>query len=133
MNQGAPAQTETPPVSDNTSDLPSTCDLPVQGQEELYMVRAPPVPYADRSLERNRPGWQTRKPLVCYRCYVKNKHIAPNCDEDPYNFATIVRNFEALTPEERQGVPTNSYDLAKRCVEAGISPASDPSPPGPKN
>ena len=99
----------------------------------MYMVRAPHVPHADRNMERNRPGWKTRSPLVCYRCFVVGKHISPRCDADPYDFESIVRNFEALKPEERQGVPTNSYDLAKRCADAGITLAPNQDQSGSKN
>ena len=138
LQNGQAALTEPQPVSDNTSDLPSTCDMAGQSDhahDHLFMVQAPHVPHGDKQLERNRPGWKAKPPLVCHTCFVKNKHISPDCNANPFDFALIVRNYEALTPSERSLVPSSAYYLAKRCLEAGASPASNnnPNPNSPKN
>ncbi len=55
MGQGNQASTVTQPVSDRTSDLPSTQYL--EGHhEELYMVSPPHVPHSDNRTDKNRPG-----------------------------------------------------------------------------
>ena len=134
LNQGAHTPTGTQPVSDNTSDLPSTCDLsinpPVEG---LYMAQAPRVPHSDRRMERNRPGWKAKPPLICYKCFVKDEHISPDCKVDPLDFATVVTNFEALSPEEQALVPngTGAYQFAKRCLGSQINNSANQA--GPKN
>ena len=96
------------------------------------MVRPTYVPHGDKPLERSRPGWKASPPIVCYTCFEKQKHVSPDCAQDPLDFALIVRNYEALTPAERQGVPTGAYQLAKRCLAAS-KPAANTEKAGPKN
>ena len=129
MGGGAHAPTEQQPVSDNTSDLPSTRDLDV-GREEAYLMRAPRVPHSDRQTERNRPGWKSREPIVCYSCFAKD-HISPDCNTDPLDFSTIVSNYEALTPHEQSLVPNGAgtYQMAKRCLAACTNQPANPTRP----
>ncbi len=133
MGAAAHSQTGTIPVSDNTSDLPSTQDGGQTRQEELYMVQAPRVPHSDHHTNRNRPGWKTSNPLVCFKCFAKNECIATNCTADPLDFARTVRNYEALTPQEQALAPNGvgTYQLAKRCLAA--SQATPEAPTGSKN
>ncbi len=130
---GNPSPTSTVPVSDNTSDLPSTQDLEGGNGEELYMVRPPRVPFSDRHTDKARPGWKAKNPLVCFSCFVKDNHIAPDCTADPLDFALVVHNYEALTPQERMLAPNGlgTYTLAKRCLAA--SQATPANPTGSKN
>ena len=121
------------PVSDNTSDLPSTRDLDGEPREEAYLMRAPRVPHSDAMTNRNRPGWKTNDPFICYVCFVKNEHIAPNCTADPLYFANVVHTYEALTPHERSLVPNGlgTYQFAKRCLAASQKQPTNPT--GSKN
>ena len=132
LGQGQSASTATQPISDHTSDLPSTRDL--EGpQEELYMVRPPPVPHSDRRTDRNRPGWKSNNPLVCFSCFELDDHVSPNCKADPLDFGLIVRNYEALTPQQQALVPNGvgTYQLAKRCLAASHAKTNNPT--GSKN
>ncbi len=121
------------PVSDNTSDLPSTLDAEGAQQGELFMVQPPKLPFSNGQTERNRPGWKSADPLICYGCFAKNDHIAPNCQADPLDFSLIVQNYESLSQREQALVPNGvgTYHLAKRCLAA--SQAKNPNPTGPKN
>ena len=70
------------PPSIATNELPSTDessyqDIP-ENEQLLYtqVTRPPALRYNDRRNNLNRPGWISRPNIVCYQCYVVNKHVS---------------------------------------------------------
>ena len=114
-----------------TSELPSTEPSIQQAYLEedqlLYTqtTKSSAIRYGDRQSSRNRPGWITKPRLVCYHCYVANKHVSPDCDLTLDNLHQTIDNYESLTEEERERVPRIAYNMAKQ-LEKGVG-ASEPS------
>ena len=68
--------------------------------------------YSDNHTAGNRPGWIQRFPIICYACYAKG-HTSPKCTLRAADIKQIVINFEALTDEEKEGVPDTAYKTAE--------------------
>jgi len=110
-----------------TSDLPSTIDA-TQREEILAFGTAKPsrINYQDRNTSRNRPGWITsQKKLICYQCYAVDQHVSPDCQIQFSDLGTIVSNYEALSEQDRQGLPKMAYTMAKQLL-AGAKPNGQP-------
>lgn len=83
---------------------------------------APGVPFADRRTQALRPGWVDRNPkpgqgrgmgsakkqLICHICYALG-HISPECNLSLRELYQVVRNYLALTEEQKSMVPILSY------------------------
>ena len=97
------------------------------------------VPYLKGQAAAGRPGWvdtrqrarvstpnpttgtqsRPQSKVICYGCY-KSGHILPECQEDwETSFDVIMGNYHALTPEEKQVVPKDSY-LRCKFYKAGM-------------
>ena len=129
------------PYSDDTSELPTT--VPSQQDNEagtdpsLYMTprSRPPTPGAktlrpqrmnfNDHASRRRPGWEAPRDhprpsspgpvarIICHVCYVKNDHIAPDCNLPLKDQLQVVRNYTALTAEEKSRVPATCFNRAR--------------------
>lgn len=127
------------PTSVATSELPSTIDFHDQdtlGQnsEQLYytsQVKPSRIPYGDRRSNLSKAGWVSQQPLICYHCYEKNTHVAPECDKTRNELPVIIRNYESLTDEERSIVPKTAYSMAKQFLKSdGIPHPPNTQPTG---
>ena len=63
-----------------TTDLPNTSDLDSRSSEQedlLTMGTARPakLSFGDWRTQKSRPGWQIKQQIICYQCYVVNKHM----------------------------------------------------------
>ena len=62
--------------------------------------------------------------LICYHCYDKG-HGAPTCLLSFREMHRVLRNYEALSPMERLGIPSTSYMKVKNWFDS--QKASTPS------
>ena len=100
---------------------------------------APHLPMEDKGTAFRRPGWTGRPPargpprspypwkkhsLVCYHCHEKG-HGAPTCLLTFREMHQVLKNYEALPPMERLGLPSTSYLKVKQWFESQT--ASTPS------
>ena len=100
---------------------------------------APRLPMEDKATAFRRPGWTGRPPargrqkspypqkkhgLICYHCYEKG-HGAPTCLLSFREMHRVLKNYEALSPMERLGIPSTSYLKVKQWFESQT--ASTPS------
>ena len=67
--------------------------------------------------------------IICHVCYVRDKHIAPQCDLSLRELASVVSNYDGLTAEEKSRVPAHSYVRAKAALKAE-SNMDTPAPSG---
>lgn len=128
---------ETDPLpSVPTSELPSTeegqveppngdteADPMLYGERRMVsFVPAPRVPYQPPGVNRQRPGWvdprnRSEPPprgqdVICHSCYGR-AHFANECTHPFRESATIVRNYEQLSAEEKLTTNPRSYEAAK--------------------
>jgi hypothetical protein len=106
------------------SGIPSTvddaADAVLYGERHIL---APRLAHAGPMTRNARPGWvdrptymarQQRDPLsrlICYVCYGVG-HIASQCTCSVRDMASVKRNYEALTREEKERVPPDAYQRA---------------------
>ena len=116
----------TPGASDLTDDLPTTLGssshTPTGVTDQLLtMDQAKPayIPHTDRRTNYTRPGWMVKQKIICYQCYVVDKHIAPKCDLTLAQLDQVVRNYESLTTDDKSRVPSSAYKLAKQFISQG--------------
>ena len=128
------------PSTVHTDDLPMTEDLMVEDpQGELFAMNVIRPPSIRGGNARNRPGWVNRRDTVCYQCYAVNVHIAPDCDLQIHELDKVVKNYEALSPANRELVPKAAYSMAKHFTRVnGATPLLNPTndggaPSSPKN
>ena len=94
-------------------------------------VPAARLPYQTPALRAIRPGWvdrplnaapppgqqrimpEGRNRLICYSCYMLDKHISPECDLKLSELDQVVANYDMLTEQEKARVPKDSYERAR--------------------
>ena len=104
-----------------TDDLPSTNDLVNKDKEQeslLYSntIRPPKLNHGGWRTDRSRPGWKMQQKIICYQCYIPDKHIAPECDLKLSSLGEVITNYEKLTADDRSRVPDTSYKWAKQLL-----------------
>ena len=106
-----------------------TMKSPTESTDPVMMFRgrghtpAPRLPMEDKGTALRRPGWTGRPPargpprspypqknhgLICYHCYEKG-HGAPTCLLSFREMHRVPKNYDALSPMERLGIPSTSY------------------------
>lgn len=118
--------------SDHTSQLPTGSTVVSHDYDDadsalvMNQVPAPRVPYQELSaqVKRSRPGWRdnverSTLALICHICYAKG-HISPNCLLRARELATVIGNYEALSPEEKMIVPQQSYLQALAATRVSV-------------
>ena len=113
---------------------------------------APRVPMEDKGTAFRRPGWtgrptargpprsqylQKKHSLICYHCYEKG-HGAPTCLLSFREMNRVLKNYEALSPIERLGIPSRGYlkiknwfDLKTESTPSAPADGSNRPSPGP--
>ena len=105
-----------------TDELPSTED----DKEGVFFIQVParqlrnvrrqplPLKFGDQQTTPGRVGWAAGlPPPICHTCYEVG-HLSPNCKVVAIlESEKIVRNFEALSADDRARVPDTSYRGAK--------------------
>ncbi|CAN8065807.1 unnamed protein product [Agarophyton chilense] len=126
-----------------TTELPSTLDESqyVIGDDTLLYagngrVRAPRVPQESGNVCFSRPGWRDTRPAVKFAeprhptpaygliynlCY-KPGRTSPQCVLSLQEWAQVVVNYEALSPEDKAAVRIASYIRARTDVPRHVSP-----------
>ncbi|CAN8076685.1 unnamed protein product [Agarophyton chilense] len=125
-----------------TTELPSTLDesqYVIEDGTLLYAdagrVRAPRLPHESGNFQFSRPGWRDTRPavkfaeprhptpasgLICHLCYEPG-HNSPQCVLSLREWAQVVANYEAQSPEDKAAVPIASYIRARTNVPSHVS------------
>lgn len=89
------------------------------------MVPVKNIPYKDRCVHFQRPGWRpdgqlkrcsspgATRGIILYVCYVKKDHYAPECTLTLLEQGLVLSNYESLDDTEKERVPRDSYDRIK--------------------
>lgn len=102
-------------------------------------VRPPPIAYSQGIHQTARPGWKDarpqvpgspRKTVICHACYGRG-HYSPDCPLTVRQLYEVIRNYEALSVENRNRVPNTAYLSAKArfAVSANATQNSRPRAP----
>ena len=132
-------ETSTVPTRSYTESSYTEATDPVLAFRRRVHTPAPRIPMEYMGTAFRRPGWTGRPParetprspypqkkysLVCYHCYEKG-HGAPTCLLSFREMHRVLKNYEALSPMERLGIPSTSYLKVKQWFESQT--ASTPS------
>ena len=117
---------------------------PVMMFRERGHTPLPRLPMEDKGTAFWRSGWTGRPPargpprspypqkkhgLICYHFYEKG-HGAPTCLLSFREMHRVLKNYEALSPMERLGIPSTSYLKVKQWFESQTASTSSASAEG---
>lgn len=114
-----------PEESVATSQLPSTDSLgsterEKEGEQLFHAERERPKQIGNTSLRDtpNRVGWikpSKLEKLICFSCYAFG-HTSPGCNVSLADVEQVIKNYEALNPDQKARVPDKTHRMAKAAI-----------------